>query len=823
MATVTGLTAARMAAIEAASITSGTVQGDNLILTRQNGTTINAGNVRGLQGPQGPPGPAGSGAGDMLKSENLSGLTNYFTARNNLGLGPLSTLEISQGDTGQFLRADGVWAPVSSTVVDWKQSVRVATTVNITLSGTPIIDGIQTAVGNRVLVRNQTQGQFNGIYVVASGSWERASDANINPQVTPGMCVVCEEGTANGGRLFVLNTAGPITLGTTPLNFTTISGSGGGDMFKSENLSGLTSPATARTNLGLGPLATLAISGLTSQFLRGDGTWATPSGGGTNLIVEEGDVSVVSIASVLDFGAGFDVTNSPTGEANIALDLSEVQATFDEMCRAAILDAIVGDVSATDTGISNNISIDILPDRLAAALSQVLLAGTGISFNYDIPGLVGVSSTGGGSSNLDVNFPVTLAKGITSETVLAPAASTSSPIGYLRAPWAFTLNEVRAFQLTPDSTTATIIDIHLGPSGSNSTILGNKITIDATERSSVEAAVQSTIVTSIIPSDGELWFYLDQRGDASRGIVVWLLGTRNLNQIPAQVTGLTVTRGNQQNVLNWSNTAGATLPYVVQFSTNGGSTWSDVTGETTTNSFTHTGLTNGTTYTYRVAAVNASGQGAWSSTANGTPGAVPNQVTGLTIGTIGANTIALTWVAPASNGNAITDYVVQYKLSSEPTTWTTFNDGISTTTSTTVVGLTASSAYDFRVAAVNSIGQGSYSTTASASTASGGGNLPTAPIIDFVSGTNGNYTIEHTNSGGGGTPLDVEFQRALASAPNDWSVSAFDVFMSPISFLDPTGGGSPGNGVSLLARIRYVNASGTGPWSNTYAFDNVED
>ncbi len=53
MTLITGLTAIRMLAIEAASVVSGTITGDNLILTRQSGTTINAGNVRG---PKGDPG-----------------------------------------------------------------------------------------------------------------------------------------------------------------------------------------------------------------------------------------------------------------------------------------------------------------------------------------------------------------------------------------------------------------------------------------------------------------------------------------------------------------------------------------------------------------------------------------------------------------------------------------------------------------------------------------------------------------------------------------------------------------------------------------------
>lgn len=51
--TVTGYTATRMKAIEDASIVSGAVLLDDLILTRNDGTTVNAGNVRGAQGIQG--------------------------------------------------------------------------------------------------------------------------------------------------------------------------------------------------------------------------------------------------------------------------------------------------------------------------------------------------------------------------------------------------------------------------------------------------------------------------------------------------------------------------------------------------------------------------------------------------------------------------------------------------------------------------------------------------------------------------------------------------------------------------------------------------
>lgn len=58
MATITGLTAERMLEIEAASVVDGDIVGNDLILARQDGTIINAGNVRGPIGPEGPMGSA---------------------------------------------------------------------------------------------------------------------------------------------------------------------------------------------------------------------------------------------------------------------------------------------------------------------------------------------------------------------------------------------------------------------------------------------------------------------------------------------------------------------------------------------------------------------------------------------------------------------------------------------------------------------------------------------------------------------------------------------------------------------------------------------
>lgn len=103
---------------------------------------------------------------------------------------------------------------------DWKASVRVATTANITLSGTQTIDWVSVGVGERVLVKDQSTGSQNGIYVCASGAWSRAEDADASSEVTAGMSVFVSEWTTNGNTQRKLTTDDAITLGTTALTFT---------------------------------------------------------------------------------------------------------------------------------------------------------------------------------------------------------------------------------------------------------------------------------------------------------------------------------------------------------------------------------------------------------------------------------------------------------------------------------------------------------------------------------------------------------------------------------------------------------------------------
>ena len=98
-----------------------------------------------------------------------------------------------------------------------KASVVAATTANITLSGVQTIDGIAVIAGDRVLVKNQTTGATNGIYVVNAAAWTRSADANTANEITSAYVFV-EKGTVNADTGWVMSTDA-VTLGTTALTF----------------------------------------------------------------------------------------------------------------------------------------------------------------------------------------------------------------------------------------------------------------------------------------------------------------------------------------------------------------------------------------------------------------------------------------------------------------------------------------------------------------------------------------------------------------------------------------------------------------------------
>ena len=108
--------------------------------------------------------------------------------------------------------------------LDVKQSCKVATTANITLSGTQTIDGVAVSADERVLVKDQSTASENGIYLCKASSWVRSDDLATGANAA-GAFTFVEQGSTNADIGFVCTTD-TATVGTNNLSFSTFSSSG---------------------------------------------------------------------------------------------------------------------------------------------------------------------------------------------------------------------------------------------------------------------------------------------------------------------------------------------------------------------------------------------------------------------------------------------------------------------------------------------------------------------------------------------------------------------------------------------------------------------
>jgi hypothetical protein len=110
--------------------------------------------------------------------------------------------------------------------LDWKASVRAASTASLTLAAPGAsLDGVSLVSGDRVLLKNQAAASQNGIYVWtgAAVALARAADAAAGT-LSSGAAVYVTEGTVAGDTMWVLTTDDPIVVDTTSLAFAQFGG-----------------------------------------------------------------------------------------------------------------------------------------------------------------------------------------------------------------------------------------------------------------------------------------------------------------------------------------------------------------------------------------------------------------------------------------------------------------------------------------------------------------------------------------------------------------------------------------------------------------------
>ncbi len=257
----------------------------------------------------------------------------------------------------------------------------------------------------------------------------------------------------------------------------------------------------------------------------------------------------------------------------------------------------------------------------------------------------------------------------------------------------------------------------------------------------------------------------------------------------------------------------AVTDYLIEWSLDG-ATWTRVDdGVSTATTYTVKGLAAATSYTFRVAAVNGIGTGAWQLKQASTPAtepAAPNVTAAVAPAAgVGSGEVKLSWSAPASNGSAITDYQIQSSL--DGTTWSTVNDPVSAATGHTLTNLTGGTAYQIRVAAKNAIGTGpwSASVTATPATAPAAPSGVTAAVAPATGVGSGQVKLSWTTAAGNGSAItDYLVERSIDGVT--WTRVDDGVSTSTTSTV-----GGLINGTQYRFRVAASNAVGTGSWSAT--------
>lgn len=268
----------------------------------------------------------------------------------------------------------------------------------------------------------------------------------------------------------------------------------------------------------------------------------------------------------------------------------------------------------------------------------------------------------------------------------------------------------------------TVLTANTGTTATSATVTGlsngtsYKIRISATNFNGFGATTESgVIVPSTVPSAPTITDASDYASNES--VVTWT--------VPASNGGASIT------------------DYVVQYSSNSGSTWNTFTdGISTALSVTVTGLNNETSYLFRVAAVNASGTGAYSGTTEGFPSTIPD-APGKPVLARGPGTILTdtwTWTAPVQAG--ILEYEYEFFTSVFNTATEVIDEAFEGPYSSALVREATTTGYQrkeysLRARARNGSGWGPYSalnTSALPGNLTGGGWAHPSGITDPVSG-----------------------------------------------------------------------------------------
>ena len=219
--------------------------------------------------------------------------------------------------------------------LDVKDSCKVATTANITLSGTQTIDNIAIGADERVLVKDQSTASQNGIYLCKSGSWARADDLAADSDAA-GAFTFIEQGSTYADVGFVCSSnKGSAVVGTNNLAFTQFSGVAGVTAGNGIDKSGNEISLDLKANGGLVIESTEACVDLSASSITG--TLAVGDGG-------TGATSASAARTALGLAVGSDIVA-------YAADLNTLSS-----CQSGAASAIAA-LTSTEVGILDGATV----------------------------------------------------------------------------------------------------------------------------------------------------------------------------------------------------------------------------------------------------------------------------------------------------------------------------------------------------------------------------------------------------------------------------------------------------------------------------------
>ena len=294
--------------------------------------------------------------------------------------------------------------------------------------------------------------------------------------------------------------------------------------------------------------------------------------------------------------------------------------------------------------------------------------------------------------------------------------------------------------------------------------------------------------------------------------------TDSSDDLPGAPRNLTARADGRTGIdLSWDRPtdpgSSAITGYRIEVSTNAGSTWSILERDTdnTTRTYTHSGLSPGSTRHYRVFAINSDGQGPGSNIASATTaGGVPGVPRNLRASASGRDAINLSWQAPTDAGSGdITGYRIEVSSDAGDSWSVRVSNTRSTRTTYTHSGLAAGATRHYRVSAINSTGTGDPSNVASATTEIDAPRAPTALTATAIGESQIQLAWTAPSDDGGARIIGYRVEVSLTGA-SAWSVLVTHSRSTSTTYTHR--GLAPGS--RRYYRVSAINSQGRGAFSS---------